>query len=231
MSTIAATIPSASDSVPAASRSVTAPQHTPGWVTTAATCAGRTLPHFARTPQLIVVGALTSTIFLLIFRYVFGGAIRIGGSRYVDLLIPGLAAAGGLFAGVAVGVADDIDGGKFDRLLSLPIPRSAVLLGRSLADTVLVAWATLITVSIGFATGFRLHGGVPSGLAALALCVVFGAAFTWPLIYIGLTAGNAQAAQGMSFMAFPLVFVSSAYVPISSMPGWLQPVAEHQPVT
>jgi hypothetical protein len=75
--------------------------------------------------------------------------------------------AGGLFSGAAVGVADDIDGGKFDRLLSLPVPRSAILLGRSLADTVLVAWATFITVAIGFATGFRLHGGVPSGVAAL----------------------------------------------------------------
>jgi ABC-2 type transport system permease protein len=82
-----------------------------------------------------------------------------------------------------------------------------------------------------FATGFRIHGGVPSGLAAFALCVVYGAAFTWPLIYIGLTAGNAQAAQGLSFMAFPFVFVSSAYVPIKSMPGWLQPIAEHQPIT
>jgi ABC-2 type transport system permease protein len=200
---------------------------------TAATVAGRTLRKFVRTPQLIVVGALTSAMFLLIFRYVFGGAINTGSVSYVDFLIPGLAAAGALFSGMggAVGVAEDIESGLFDRLRSLPVPRSAVLLGRSLADTALVGWATVITVTLGFATGFRLQGGVPAALLAFVLCLVYGAAFTWPFIYMGLVSGTAQAAQGMSFLAFPFVFVSSAYVPVDSMPGWLQPVAEHQPLT
>jgi ABC transporter DrrB family efflux protein len=170
-------------------------------------------------------------LFLLIFRYVFGGAIQTGRVAYVDYLIPAMAAGTGLFASGAVGVAEDIESGLFDRLRSLPIPRSTTLLGRSLADTVLVAWGTLITVVLGFAVGFRFHAGVPSALAALALCVVFGAAFTWPFIYMGLVSGSAQAAQGMSFMAFPFVFVSSAYVPVHSMPGWMQPVAAHQPFT
>jgi len=200
---------------------------------TAATVAGRTLRKFVRTPQLIVVGALTSAMFLLIFRYVFGGAIDTGTVSYVDFLIPGLAAAGALFSGMgaAVGVAEDLESGLFDRLRSLPVPRAAILLGRSLADTALVAWATVITVALGFATGFRLHGSIPAALLAFVLCLVYGAAFTWPFITMGLVAGTAQAAQGMSFLAFPIVFVSSAYVPVESMPSWLQPIAQHQPLT
>ena len=134
---------------------------------TAATVAGRTLRKFVRTPQLIVVGALTSAMFLLIFRYVFGGAIDTGAVSYVDFLIPGLAAAGALFSGMgaAVGVAEDLESGLFDRLRSLPVPRSAILLGRSLADTALVGWATAITVALGF----RIHGGVPAALLAFVL--------------------------------------------------------------
>ena len=197
----------------------------------AAVVAGRTVRKFWRTPQLIVVGGMTSAMFLLIFRYVFGGAIHAGQLPYVDYLIPAMATGTGLFASGAVGVAEDIESGLFDRLRSLPIPRSTTLLGRSLADTALVAWATLITVALGFATGFRLHGSLLSALGALGLCVVFGAACTWVMIYIGLVSGSTQAAQGMSFMTFPFVFVSSAYVPIHSMPGWMQPVAANQPFT
>jgi ABC transporter DrrB family efflux protein len=170
-------------------------------------------------------------MFLLIFRYVFGGAIGTGGVSYADYLIPGLATASGLFASGALGVAADIETGLFDRLRSLPIPRAATLIGRSLADTVLVMWAMMITIVLGVATGFRPHGTAAETLAALGLCILFGAAFTWAFILMGLVAGSAQAAQGMSFMTFPFIFVSSAYVPVSSMPGWLQPVAAHQPVT
>jgi ABC transporter DrrB family efflux protein len=204
-----------------------------GGVATASAFAVRTLKQFIRTPQLIALGAATSVMFLLIFRYVFGGAIGTGSITYADFLIPGLAAAGAFFSGTgaAVGVAEDVDSGLFDRLRSLPIPRSAVLLGRSVADTALVGWALLVTVGVGLLTGFRFHGSAVDGLVAIVLCLVFGAAFSWPFIYMGLIAGNAQAANGMAFMAFPLVFVSSAYVPVESMPGWMQPVAENQPVT
>ncbi|MET0143740.1 MAG: ABC transporter permease [Ilumatobacteraceae bacterium] len=204
-----------------------------GFVGTATTIAGRTVRQFVRTPQLIVVGALTSTMFLLIFRYVFGGAIGTGDVSYVDFLIPGLAAAGAMFAGTgaAVGVADDVSSGLFDRLRSLPIPRPAVLTGRSLADTALVGWGLFVTVAVGFLTGYRFHGSALDAVVAVALCVAYGAAFTWPFIFMGLVAGNAQAAQGMSMLVFPFVFVSSAYVPVESMPGWLQPIAEHQPIT
>ncbi len=204
-----------------------------GMIDTATTYAGRTLRQFVRTPQLIVVGALVSTMFLLIFRYVFGGAIDTGDVAYVDFLIPGLAAAGAMFSGTggAVGVAEDVDSGLYDRLRSLPIPRSAVLIGRSMADTALVGWGLFVTVTVGVATGFRFHGSALDAVAAVVLCLVFGAAFSWPFIFMGLVAGNAQAANGMSMLAFPFVFVSSAYVPVESMPGWLQPIAEHQPIT
>ena len=125
--------------------------------------AGRTLRQFVRTPQLLVVGALTSTMFLLIFRYVFGGAIGTGDVAYVDFLIPGLAAAGAMFSGMggAVGVAEDVESGLFDRLRSLPIPRSAVLLGRSLADTALVG--------VGCASS-RWRSASPPGSASRARC-------------------------------------------------------------
>jgi ABC-2 type transport system permease protein len=210
---------------------VTAPASPPSAWATASTYAARTLKQFIRTPQLLIVGAVTSIMFLLIFRYVFGGAIGTGPVKYVDFLIPALAAVSGLFGGGVVGVAEDADSGLFDRLKSLPVPRLAILFGRSLADTALIMWGTFVSIVVGFAVGFRPHGGLLSGLAALALCVLFAAAFSWLGIFLGLVAGSAQAAQGLSFAVFPLIFVSSAYVPVKSMPGWMQPVAENQPVT
>lgn len=215
----------------ASTLAIAAPPHPPTAWATASTYAGRTIRQFWRTPQLLVVSSVTSVMFLLIFRYVFGGAIQSGPIEYVDFLIPALAAVSGLFSSGVVGVAEDADSGLFDRLRSLPIPRGAVLVGRSMADTALITWGTFVTVAVGFIVGFRVHTGVLSGLAALGFCVLFAVAFSWLQIFLGLVAGNAQAAQGLSFAVFPLIFVSSAYVPIDSMPGWMQPIAENQPVT
>jgi ABC-2 type transport system permease protein len=202
-------------------------------LTSARVIAIRTIRKFVRTPQLIVVGTIQGAMFLLIFRYVFGGAISAGSIPYVDFLVPGFIVTGVLFTGTgaAAGVAEDVELGLFDRLRSLPIPRSSVLTGRVLADTALLTWNLAVTAAIGFIVGFRLHGGLGAGIAALGLCVLFGFAFTWLFITIGLFAGNAQAAQGMSLLVFPLTFVSSAYVPVDSMPGWMQAFAEHQPIT
>ncbi|HEX6678036.1 MAG TPA: ABC transporter permease [Actinomycetes bacterium] len=195
--------------------------------------ARRTIRKFVRTPQLLALATVQSALFLLIFRYIFGGAIAVEGVSYVNFLVPGFVATGILFSGMgaAAGVAEDVDQGFFDRLRSLPIPRAAVMAGRCLADTALVTWSAVVAVGLGFAVGFRMHGSVSGGLAALGLCVVFSFAFEWLFITIGLVAGNAQAAQGIAVLVVPLVFVSSAYVPVSSMPGWLQPFAEHQPLT
>lgn len=211
--------------------SINPPANPPTAWATASTYAGRTVRQFIRTPQLLIVSAVTSVMFLLIFRFVFGGAIQTGPVAYVDFLIPALAAVSGLFSSGAVGVAEDSETGMFDRMRSLPVPRSAVLVGRSMADTALITWGTFVTLVVGFIVGFRVHSGVLAGLAALVLCIIFAAAFSWLQIFLGLISGSAQAAQGVGFSVFPLIFVSSAYVPVQSMPGWLQPFAENQPVT
>jgi ABC-2 type transport system permease protein len=205
-----------------------------GLLTSTLVVAKRTLIHFIRTPQLLVVATVQGAMFLLIFRYVFGGAIDVpGGISYVDFLVPGYVVTGVLFSGMgaAAGVAEDLQQGVVDRLRSLPIPRLAVAAGRALAETVLVVWAAAVTTAIGFAVGFRPQGSVGGALFAFLLVVIFGFAFTWLFMLIGLLSGSAQAAQGMSLLVFPLTFVSSAYVPVATMPSWMQPIAEHQPIT
>jgi ABC transporter DrrB family efflux protein len=204
-----------------------------GLATSTLGIARRGLRKFLRTPQLVVVGTIQSALFLLIFRYVFGGAITAGGLDYVDFLVPGFITTGLLFAGMgaAAGVAEDLEQGFVDRLRSLPIPRGSVLAGRALADTALLVWSLAITTAVGFAVGFRLHGSLADALVAFGLLLVFGFAFEWMFITLGLVAGTPQAAQGLALMVFPLTFVSSAYVPVESMPGWMQPIAEHQPIT
>jgi ABC transporter DrrB family efflux protein len=131
----------------------------------------------------------------------------------------------------ATGMAADLEEGFVDRVRSLPIPRSSVLLGRALGDTVVLVWGLTITTAIGFAVGFRVHGSPAEALAAFALLVAFGFAFEWLFLALGMVAGNAQAAQGFALLVFPLTFVSSAYVPVETMPGWMKMFAENQPIT
>jgi ABC transporter DrrB family efflux protein len=212
---------------------IVAPTRSAGAAATTWATALRTMRKFFRSPQLVVLGTIQGALFLLIFRYVFGGAIDTGSIPYVDFLVPGFVLTGILFAGMntSAGVAEDLEQGFFDRLRSLPVPRSALLAGRALGDMAGLIQGTLVTVAIGFLVGFRLHGSIAEGLGALALVLVCGFAFIWLFVCIGLAAGNAQAAQGMSLLVFPLTFVSSAYVRVDTMPGWMQPVAEHQPIT
>ena len=196
--------------------------------------AGRMVRKFARTPQLIVFTTIQSALFLLMFRFAFGGAIGTGGSlSYVNFLVPGFVTTTVLWAGMgaATGVAEDVEHGFVDRLRSLPIPRAAVLIGRSLADLALMAWALAIAAIFGFIVGFRLTGSVSGALAAFGLCLVFGFAFEWIFIVMGLVGGTAQAAQSMGLMITPLVFLSSAYVPVASMPGGIRQFGEIQPLT
>lgn len=196
--------------------------------------AGRTVRKFVRTPQLIVFTTIQSALFLLMFRFAFGGAIGTGGSlSYVNFLVPGFITTTVLWSGMgaATGVAEDIEHGFVDRLRSLPIPRAAVLIGRSLADTALIVWGLAIAAVFGFAVGFRLHGSVSGALAAFGLCVVFGFAFEWVFIVMGLMGGTAQAAQQMGLLITPLVFLSSAYVPVKSMPAGVRQFSEFQPVS
>ena len=194
----------------------------------------RTLKQFVRTPALIIAGTLQGVLFLLIFRYVFGGAVAHTGTlSYVDFLVPGFVVTGVLFQGMGAssGVAADLQGGLFDRLRSLPIRLMSIVTGRVAADSALVAWGAFVMTVVGFAVGFRLGGTTLQGLEAFGLTIVFGFAFVWLFIFMGLMAGSPQAAQGLSFLVFPLSFVSSAYVPVSTMPGWMQGFANNQPLT
>lgn len=196
--------------------------------------AGRMVRKFARTPQLIVFTTIQSALFLLMFRFAFGGAIGTGGSlSYVNFMVPGFITSTVLWAGMgaATGVAEDVEHGFVDRLRSLPIPRAAVLIGRSLADTALMVWALAVAALLGFAVGFRLAGSVAGALAAFGLCLLFGFAFEWVFIVIGLVGGTAQAAQSMGLAITPLVFLSSAYVPVASMPAGIRQFGEIQPLT
>jgi len=221
---------SATSALPAV---IAPPQRQAGLARSTATVTRRTLLRYVRTPQLIVLATVQMSLFFLIYRYMFGGAIHIAGMSYVDFLVPGFIATGVLFSGIgtAAAVAEDLEQGFIDRLRSLPIPRASVLTARALADTVIFTWATAFTTGIAFAVGFRLHGSAAEGLAAFGLVVLFGFAFEWLFIAMGLFAGTAQAAQGMGMIVFPFAFVSSAYVPVASMPGWLQVFAAHQPLT
>ena len=205
-----------------------------GLVTTTFATARRTILQFFRTPQLLVMGTVQGALFLFMFRYVFGGAISTGGGlNYVDFLVPGFLVTTILWTGMgaAAGVAEDSATGVYDRLRSLPIPRTAVMVGRSFADFTLVAWGMLVTGILGFILGFRAHGSLGSVVLGFVIMLVAGYAFTWIFITIGLVSGNAQAAQGMSMLVIPFSFISSANVPIQSMPGWMQPFAANQPVT
>jgi ABC-2 type transport system permease protein len=204
-----------------------------GMRATATAVAARTLRKYMRSPPLLVTSIVSGAIFIVLFRYIFGGAIDFGSVPYVDFLIPGMVLTSVLITGTgtAVGVAEDRDQGFFDRLRSLPAPRIALLAGRALGDIVIVAWGTAVTAAMGFLVGFRLHGSAGEALLAFALCVICGFAFLWLFICMGLVSANAQAAQGTSMVIYPLIFVSSAYVPVDTLPGWMQPIAEHQPVT
>jgi ABC-2 type transport system permease protein len=209
------------------------PARPPAPATAAAQIAGRVLRKYFRTPSLFVMAMAQSSLFLFTFRFVFGGAIRAGAVTYVDYLVPGYVATIVLFAGggIAVAVVEDKAQGLTDRLLSLPIARIALVTGRMLADVTTTGWSVIFTAALGFAFGFRLPGSVLDGLAALGLCLLYMMVFIIFFIVIGLFAANAQAAWSMAMIAFVLAFISSTYVPASSMPGWLQPVARYQPVT
>ncbi|MGH3197256.1 MAG: ABC transporter permease [Streptosporangiaceae bacterium] len=223
--------------IPANSDTSTRPSapagRTAGVGATLSAVAVRTLRKYMRSPQLLVTTIVGGAMFMILFRFIFGGSIRLGTVPYVDFLIPGMVMTSVLITGTgnAVGVAEDSDQGFSDRLRSQSAPRIGLLAGRALGDTGVVAWGTAVTAALGFALGFRLHGTAGEALLAFGLCLVCGFAFLWVFACIGLVSRNAQAAQGFSMLAYPVIFVSSAYVRVNTLPGWMQPVAEHQPVT
>ena len=194
----------------------------------------RNLLGYRRVPQLLVFSTIQPVVFVLLFRYVFGGAIRVPGNSYVDFLMPGIFVQTVVFGamGTAVGLATDLNTGLLERFRSLPMARSAVLAGRTTADLARNVFVVALMSAVGFAVGFRVHTSPLEFVAALALVLLFGYVFGWVFATVGLIVRDPEAAQAAAFPVMaPLVFASSAFVPVDSMPSWLRLFAEHQPVS
>jgi ABC transporter DrrB family efflux protein len=194
----------------------------------------RNLLRYVRLPQLLVFSTVQPVMFVLLFTYVFGGAIQVPEEQYVNFLIPGVLVQAVVFGSTqtGIGLADDLSRGMIDRFRSLPMARSAVLAGRTLSDAVRNAFVVLLMVGVGLAVGFRPQTGAFELLAALGLAVLFGFAFSWISATVGLLVRNVEAAQAGGFIwVFPLVFASSVFVPVESMPAWLRAFAEVNPIT
>jgi ABC transporter DrrB family efflux protein len=195
----------------------------------------RHLLRTARTPQIIVLSAITPIMFVLLFRYVFGGAIHIPGyDSYVDYLMPGIIVQTALFGGSssAVGVAEELSAGTTDRFRSLPTNRAAILASRTLADMIRLTYTMALVVTVGLLVGFRLHNGPAEVIAAFAIAVLFGYACAWLFTLLGLIVRDVEAATLAGFLlTFPLVFASSAFTSTATMPSWLRAFADAQPVT
>ena len=198
--------------------------------------AQRNLITYRRVPQLLVFSTIQPVIFVLMFRYVFGGAIRIPNFPYpyVDYLMPGVFVQTVVFGSLAaaIGLATDLKSGLLERFRSLPMARSAVLTGRTLGDLTRNVFVVFLMLLVGFLVGFRIHSNVLELLGGAALVLLFGFAMSWIFATVGLMVGDPETAQAAAFpILAPLVFASSAFVSPTSMPGWLQVFANHQPVS
>jgi ABC transporter DrrB family efflux protein len=196
--------------------------------------AKRSLLRIPRQPDLLVGFTVQPILFVLLFVYVFGGAIQTPGFDYVDFLMPGIIVQSICFGGfvTALGLSDDLKKGLMDRFRSLPMTRSALLTGRTLGDVVTNSFQLVVMFAVGLLVGFNFSGSVGEVIAGIALVLLIGYAFSWVFAFIGLMASSPEAANAYGFtILFPLTFVSSAFVPVASMPSWLQPIAEHNPFT
>jgi ABC-2 type transport system permease protein len=231
--TLTPTLPTGTPSPASATARRTPRRHA---VADAVTMTWRNLLTYVRLPQLLVFSTIQPIMLVLLFRYVFGNSINLSDPSidYVDYLMPGVFVQATVFGalGTGVGLAEDLNKGLVERFRSLPMARSAVLAGRTIADATRNAFVLVLMTGVGLLVGFRIHGGVPAYLAALALVLLFTYALSWMAATVGLGASNGEAAQAALFpLVFPLVFASSAFVDTSFMPGWLQAFANHQPVT
>ncbi len=196
--------------------------------------AKRSVLRTLRAPELIVFVAIQPVMFVVLFRYVFGGAIQVPGGSYVNFLMPGIFVQTVAFGGVitAIGLAEDMQRGLIDRFRSLPMSSSAVVTGRTVADLVRNLFTVAIMLIVGFLVGFRPGGTIFEFLLAIAVLMGISFAFSWISAFIGLLVRSVEAAQSGGFIwLFPLTFASSAFVPVATMPSWLQGFAKHQPIT
>jgi ABC-2 type transport system permease protein/oleandomycin transport system permease protein len=196
--------------------------------------ARRNLIRIARTPELLVFATIQPVMFVLLFRYVFGGSIKVPGTSYVDYLIPGIIVQTVVFGATstAVGLSEDMSKGIIDRFRSLPMARSAVLAGRTIADLARNVFVVGLMIGVGAAVGFRFHNGFVPAVAAVLVALMLGYCLSWVFALIGLSVPDPESAQLAGFLPiFPLVFASSVFTSIHSMPGWLQAFAKVQPIT
>ncbi len=197
--------------------------------------AKRNLLQIPRVPDLVVFSTIQPIMFVLLFAYVFGSAIPLpGGGSYREFLIPGIFAQVAAFssATTSVGVAEDMTKGLVDRFRSLPMARSAVLVGRTLSDIVRNCFQFVVLTLCGLLVGWGIHNGLIDALAAYGLLILFGFAMSWIGAYIGLSVHSVEVANTAGFIwLFPLTFLSNAFVPIGGMPDWLQTIAEWNPVS
>ena len=196
--------------------------------------AGRTLKHIPRNPDLLIFATIQPVMFVLLFRYVFGGAIDTGAVSYVNYLMAGIFVQTVMFGSVmtGIGLAEDLQRGLVERFRTLPMAPSAVLTGRTIADLGRNGITVAIMFAVGLAVGFRPEGSPLRWVAAILLLLLISYAISWIAALIGLMVNSVEAAQSAGFIwMFPLTFASSAFVTTESMPGWLEAFAENQPVT
>jgi ABC transporter DrrB family efflux protein len=196
--------------------------------------AERNLVRLTRAPELLIGYTIQPIMFVLLFRYVFGGAIRTPGYSYVDYLIPGIIVQNASFAGfaTALGLNEDVSKGLIDRFRSLPMSRAAVLGGRTLTDVLTNGISIAILLLTGVIIGFTFQTGFLEAAAGIGLLLLFGYAFSWFLAFIGLLVTSPESVNSVGFIAvFPLTFISSAFVPVASMPAGLRDFAEVNPFT
>ena len=204
------------------------------WIADSLEMVKRNLRHIRRTPELLIDVTLQPIMFVILFRFVFGGAIPIQGTTYVNYLMAGIVVQTIAFAGVYTGVllANDLKNGMIDRFRSLPMLQSSVLTGRTLTDLLRAMLAVTVMTVVGLLVGFRPEGGLSGALLAVGVMLTFGFALSWVGVAMGSFVRTPEALQGLMFMTvFPLTFASSAFVPTSTMPTWLRVFAEHQPLT
>lgn len=199
----------------------------------------RNLTRNIRVPELILFATVQPVMFLLMFNYVFGGSIgqSLGdafGGKYVNYLLPGMLVQTALFSsiGTAVGLTEDLTNGVIDRFRSLPIARSAVLAGRTISDMLRTISVITLLIGVGFLIGFEAPGGFIQVVLAILLCGLFGFAMAWVMTIVGMIVKTPEAANAAGFLPlFPLMFISSIFVPSQTLPSWMQGFANNQPVT
>ncbi len=207
------------------------------WLSDAWVITLRNMRRVRSQPDILVGITLQPVMFIVLFRYVFGGAIgqSVSGGDYAQFLMPGIFLQSVVFGSIfttGTGVADDMKRGVMDRFRSLPMSRSSVVLGRTLADVGLNAISVAVMIVVGLLVGFRFEGGFSGAVLGIGMLLFYGFAFSWLAAWLGLVVPSIEAVQTIGFMfVFPLTFASSAFAPAETMPGWLQAFVNHNPIT